>query len=62
MIKEETFSFQRLKTKQGYLFSLLLLNTVLKNLASVITEEKKKHMNWIGKKKLFLFMDDNYVH
>ena len=54
MIKEETFSFQRLKTKQGYLFSLLLLNTVLKNLASVITEEKKKAYELDRKEKTVL--------
>ena len=51
MIKDYMFSLQRLKTRQGYLLSLLLLNTVLKNLVSVVGEEKEKKAYELDREK-----------
>ena len=54
----------RLVTRQGYLLSLLLFNTVLKVHANVIRQEKEIQGIQLGKQdvKLSLFTDDMIVY
>ena len=59
--KLKTFPL-RSGTSQGYLFSPLVINIILKFLANSKRWEKEIHLYWLGRKKLYLFTDDTMVY